>query len=98
MLIQILISKKGTKVVTASQLHEALELEETLFQKDTSSWISNIYSFKDGIRSPRRMKDYAERKLEDCPVKDYYLSVELAKFISLNSQSRKRKKLAMCLS
>lgn len=96
--LQVLVSKKGTKVVTATNLHLALQLNNDHYLTNTKRWLSDIYEFSDGIRRPEKMKDYAPRKLKDQPIMDdYYLSIELAKLITLKSKSKVKKKYAKWL-
>ena len=92
--LQILISKKGTKVVTASNLYLVLELPQSQYGKEVKRWITDTYEFHDGIRRPERMKDFAKRQVAGSPVPDYYLSIELAKLVSLRSRSKKKLKYA----
>jgi len=93
--LQILISKKGTKVVTASNLYGALELPEQHYSTVLLKWIDDFYEFTDGIRKPLRLQDYAKRKISKNPIlKDYYLSIELAKKIVLRSKSKLKRKFA----
>ncbi len=96
--LQILISKKGTKVVTASNLHEALQLLDHHFQANVKKWLQDVYEFRDGIRRPIQMQDYAPRKLKGVGViEDYFLSVELARHIALRSNSKVKLKYARYL-
>lgn len=96
--LQILISKKGTKVVTASNLHAILQLADHHYGMNVRKWLDDVYAFHDGIRKPIKMQDFAQRKIKDNPVfKDYYLSVELAKLITLNSRSKLKQKYARIL-
>lgn len=93
--LQILISKKGTKVVTASNLYGALELPEQHYGTILLKWIDDFYEFTDGIHKPVRLQDYAKRKISNNPIlKDYYLSIELAKKIVLRSKSKFKIKFA----
>ena len=93
--LQILISKKGTKVVTASNLYGALELPEQHYSAILLKWIDDFYEFTEGIRKPVRLQDYAKRKILNNPIlKDYYLSLELAKKIVLRSKSKLKRKFA----
>lgn len=93
--LQILISKKGTKVVTASNLYGALELPEQHYNATLLKWIDDFYEFADGIRKPVRLEDYAKRKISNNPIlKDYYLSLALAKKITLRSKSKLKRKFA----
>lgn len=96
--IQILISKKGTPVVIASQLHRALGLKDEQFPNHCKKWLSDFYQFEDDIRKPSKMKDYAERKIKGSIICDYYLGVELAKLISLHVPSKHKKKVAFFLN
>lgn len=98
MALQVYISKKGTKVVTATQLHQALQLPDHHYAANVKHWLTDVYEFKDGIRKPLKMQDFAKRQLrENSIVKDYYLSVELAKLITLNSRSKVKQKYAKYL-
>lgn len=93
--LQILVSKKGTKVIAASNLYAALELPEQHYSTIIPKWINEYYEFTDGIRKPIRMQDYAKRKIANNPIlKDYYLSMELAKRITLASRSKFKRKFA----
>ncbi len=93
--LQVLISKKGTKVVTATNLHAVLELPSHHYSANVKRWLREVYEFRDGIRRPASHKDYALRRIEDAPaVTDYYLSVELAKQVALRSKSKQKQKYA----
>lgn len=93
--LQILISKKGTKVITATNLYVALELPTQHYAKEVKKWLTDIYEFEDGIRTAERMHDFAPRTYpKDAIVKDYYLSIEFAKLITLNSKSKVKLKYA----
>ncbi len=93
--LQVLVSKKGTKVVTATNLHMVLELPNHHYATNVRKWLNDIYEFRDGIRKPVRLRDFATRRNKENPiVDDYYLSVELAKLITLNSRSRVKQKYA----
>ena len=95
--LQILTSKKGTKVVTASNLYLVLKLPHAQYIKTTKKWLNDVYEFKDGIRQPEKLKDFALRNQDASIVQDYYLSIELAKMITLNSQSKQKQKYAKWL-
>ena len=96
--LQVLVSKKGTKVVLATNLHMVLELPNHHYTANVRKWLNDIYEFKDGIRKPVRLRDYANRRNRDNHiVDDYYLSVELAKLITLNSRSKVKQKYAKWL-
>lgn len=95
---EILVSKKGTKVVIATDLYQSLELPSHHYGATVKKWLEDVYEFSDGIRQPEPMKDYANRPAQENLFKDYYLSVELAKRITLNSRSRHKQKIALQLS
>jgi phage anti-repressor protein len=95
--LQIHISQKGTKVVTASELHRALGLPIRQYDTDLRHWLSDIYEFKDGIRKPQHLKDHAPRNAKQRETPDHYLSLELAKLITLNSKSKFKQKYALFL-
>ncbi|MEY3368759.1 MAG: hypothetical protein RI973_1914 [Bacteroidota bacterium] len=95
--LQIHISQKGTKVVTASELHRALGLPIRQYETDLRHWLNDTYEFKDGIRKPQNLKDHAPRnaRLQEQP--DHYLTIELAKLITLSSKSKFKQKYALFL-
>ncbi|MEM9921191.1 MAG: hypothetical protein AAF990_24030 [Bacteroidota bacterium] len=95
--LQIMISKKGTKVVTATQLHRVLALPVHRYNSNLDKWLSDIYAFSDDIRYPVELKDFALRPLKHSKQKDYYLSVELARLIALNSASEYKQQCAKYL-
>ncbi len=95
--LQILISKKGTKVVTSSNLYDALQLPLHKYNATVEKWLTDVYGFKDDVRQPLLMKDYAERKFKYRKQKDYYISIEMAKLITLNSNSDVKQKYAKWL-
>ncbi len=96
--LQLLVSKKGTKVVTATNLHQALELGSQNYAQNIRKWLEDVFEFRDGIRKPVKMQDYAPRKMADSAIiEDYYLSVELAKLIALHSKSKLKLKYAKWL-
>ena len=93
--LQVLISKKGTKVIAASNLYQALQLPEQHYSAVIKKWINDIYEFSDDIRKPIRLQDYAKRKIANNPVlQDYYISIELAKMITLRSKSKVKQKFS----
>ena len=95
--IQILVSKKGTKVVTAYDLHNILQLPRYKFNSNISKWLTDIYQFSDNLRQPVAFKDFSERKLQFSKGKDYYISLDLAKMITLNSESKVKLDVAKVL-
>lgn len=96
--LEILTSKKGTKVVRATDLHQALQLTDHHYAVNIRRWLQDVYQFSDGIRRPESHRDYARRKEREANLlDDYFLSVELAKLIALNSRSRVKQKWANLL-
>ncbi|MBK6619412.1 MAG: hypothetical protein IPG32_00475 [Saprospirales bacterium] len=95
--LQVLISKKGTKVVRATELYQVLELPAAQYARNLKKWLSDVYEFRDGIRKPLKMQDYANRPSGDPLIDDYYFSIEMAKLITLNSHSRVKQKYARYL-
>lgn len=95
--LQILVSKKGTKVVLASSLHLALGLSNKQYAANLRHWLHDVYQFHDGIRKPEQFKDFARRQSKEVVVDDYYLSIEFAKLITLNSKSKVKLKYATWL-
>lgn len=93
----ILTSKKGTKVVTATNLHNALRLPAHKYNSNIKRWLSDIYAFSDDVRPPVEMRDYAPRSFIHSKQKDYYLSLELARLITLHSDSEFKLKYAKWL-
>ena len=91
--IQILVSKKGTQVVTATNLHDVLDLPLHKYNSNIKQWLSDFYAFKDDIRQPIVLHDFAIRS-QASKREDYYISLELAKLITLNSNSPVKQQLA----
>ncbi len=97
--LQVYVSKKGTKVVAATALHQALQLADHHYATNVKHWLRDVYNFSDDIRRPEKLRDFAPRKTPGNPIlKDYYLSVELAKLIALSSKSKVKLKYAKWLS
>lgn len=92
--LQILVSKKGTKVVTATNLHAALQLPVYKFNSNIEKWLKDVYLFSDSLRKPEAFKDFAQRKLTHGKGQDFYISLELAKMIALNSESKFKASIA----
>lgn len=93
--LHILVSKKGTKVIAASNLYQVLDLPKAQYVKNVKNWLTDVYEFRDGIRKPIAMQDFSKRKnTANVIFDDYYISVELAKKITLNSNSKKKHKYA----
>jgi len=95
--LQILVSKKGTKVVTAYDLHNILQLPRYKFNSNISKWLTDIYQFSDNLRQPVAFRDFSERKLQYSKGRDYYISIELAKMITLASDSKVKLEVAKVL-
>ena len=98
MLPEVLISKKGTKVVTASSLYLALRLPSHHYSAMVRKWMKDVYELEQGIRKPEVLRDYAGRPRPEDPTEDYYLTLELARLISLRSTSKEKVKIAKYLS
>ncbi len=97
--LHIFISKKGTKVVLATELHQALQLADHHYATNIKKWLNDFYEFNDGIRKPIKLQDFASRKQDETVIwQDYYLSVALAKQICLRSRSKVKQKFALQLS
>ncbi len=92
--LEVMESKKGTKVVTATNLHVALGLPNHHYGMNIRRWLRDIFEFQEGIRRPEMMRDFARRPRPDQPVDDYYLTLELAKLICLRTTSREKMRLA----
>ncbi|MEM6397671.1 MAG: hypothetical protein AAF741_15085 [Bacteroidota bacterium] len=93
--LAILTSRKGTRVVKATALHRELGLADHHYAQNVRRWLKDVYQFQDGIRQPKGMADYARvgRKQDNISV-DYYLSLELARLITLASKSKYKQPLA----
>lgn len=85
-------------MVSATNLHQALQLPDHHYAVTVKNWLTDIYEFRDGIRRPVKMQDFAPRNVPGNTIlKDYYLTVELAKLITLNSKSKAKLKYAKWL-
>ena len=97
--LQILTSKRGTRVIKATQLHRALGLNDNHYQTNVQQWLKDVYEFGDGIRRPEGLKDYARsNKTKGQLVQEYYLQVELGKLIALSTKSKVKQAVANKLS
>lgn len=93
--LEVLVSNKGTKVITATHLFQVLELSVQNYGPIVRRWLKDVYAFRDGIRRPLVMKDYAPRKTKESQVfEDYYISIELAMQVVLHSRSKVKMKYA----
>ena len=96
--LEVLQSKKGTKVVSASNLHQVLKLPVAQYGVNVRGWLKDFYEFSDGgIRRPQALRDYARRPRPGEPVEDFYLTLELAKLIVLRTRSKVKLKYARLL-
>ncbi len=95
--LQIFISKRGTRVVRATDLYRALALPAAQYAVNMRKWLKGIYEFQDGLRKPQSMRDFARRKKGDPLVEDYYLTLEFAKLLCLRSGSKHTLKCARYL-
>lgn len=97
--LTILTSKKGTRVIKATELHRALGISDHHYQNNVRHWLKDVYQFTDGIRRPEGMKDYArDPKSRGALMQEYYLSLELGKLIALASKSKVKQAVATRLS
>lgn len=81
-------------MVLASELYSALELPKSDYAKTVKKWIRDYYNFRDGIRQPEYLKDFAKRPGKEKLLDDYYLGLELAQHITLHSKSKHKLKYA----
>jgi phage anti-repressor protein len=87
--LEIMQSRKGTKVVATTQLFAVLELPKAQYGTLIRRWLRDLYEFHDGgIRRPQPLRDYAKRPRPNEPIEDYYVTLELAKLIALRSSSK----------
>ena len=99
MQLEILTSKRGTRVIRATQLHRALGLNDNHYQANVQQWLKDVYEFADGIRRPEGLKDYARSaKTKGQLMQEYYLQVEFGKLIALGAKSKVKQAIANKLS
>ncbi|PPK86000.1 hypothetical protein CLV84_2917 [Neolewinella xylanilytica] len=97
--LSISISKKGTRVVKASELHRALGLADHHYQANVRNWIRDVYQFADGIRKPEGLKDFARSpKTKVGIVHEYYFNLEMARLVALSTKSKVKQAIATKLS
>ncbi|MFT7121886.1 MAG: phage anti-repressor protein [Neolewinella sp.] len=97
--LTIHISKKGTRVVKATELHRSLGLLDHHYQDNIRRWIKDIYQFGDGIRKPEGLRDFARHpNSRGKLIQEYWLAVEFAKLIALGSRSKVKQPIATKLS
>ena len=95
--LNIITSSKGTKVVTATNLHKVLGLPAHYYLRNAVKWVSDVYAFADDVRKPEEMKDYSIRTFKVSKLRDYYLTIELARLIALTTNSKVKEEVAKCL-
>jgi hypothetical protein len=96
--LEIMQSRKGTKVVAASQLYTALGLPHLQYATTIRQWLRDLYEFSDGgIRKPQPLRDFAKRPRPNEPVEDFYITLELAKLVALRSKSKVKLRYARLL-
>lgn len=95
--LDVLESKHGTKVVTASNLYQVLQLPARQYGVHLRRWMKDLYEFHDGIRRPQSLRDFAKRPRPGEPFEDFYLTLELAKLIALRTNSKQKLKYARLL-
>jgi len=95
--LEVLLSKQGTKVVVASNLYQVLQLPSKHYGTQLRKWMKDLYEFRDGIRRPQPLRDYAKRPRPGEPMEDFYLTLELAKLIALRTNSKFKLKYARLL-
>jgi len=95
--LEVLVSKQGTKVVAASNLYQVLLLPGKHYGTQVRKWMKDLYEFRDGIRRPQPLRDYAKRPRPGEPIEDYYLTLELAKLVALRTNSKFKLKYARLL-
>jgi hypothetical protein len=95
--LEVFESKRGTKVVAATNLHYVLGLPSHHYGANLRKWLKDIYEFRDGIRRPQGLRDYAKRPRPGEPIEDYFLTLELAKLIVLRTNSKVKMKYARLL-
>lgn len=96
--LEIFESKKGTKVVLASNLYQVLGLSAPHYKRQIQHWLKSYYEFEDGrIRNPELLKDFAHRPASGTFLEDYYLTLDFAKLIVLRTRSSAKLRYAKIL-
>jgi hypothetical protein len=96
--LEVLQSRKGTKVVAATNLYEVLQLPRQQYGTHVRRWLRDLYEFGDGgIRKPQPLRDFAKRPRPGEPIEDFYLTLELAKLIALRTTSKVKLRYARLL-
>jgi phage anti-repressor protein len=92
----------GASYVMARNLHAALQLNPVNYSRDVKQWFAEDYGFADDIRQPIEGQEYSS-STKSIPVKagqptqDYFIKLNLAKLITLNSRSPVKKDFARYL-
>lgn len=95
--LDVLESRKGTKVVKASNLYAVLGLPVRQYADRVRRWMRDYYEFRDGMRRPLPNRDFAKRARPGEPIEDFFLTLELAKLISLRTNSKVKLRYARML-
>jgi hypothetical protein len=95
--LAIFESKHGTKVVTATNLYQVLRLPASQYGVMVRRWVRDWYEFKDGIRRPQPLRDFAKRPRPGEPIEDFFITLEFAKLIVLRTNSKDKLKYAKLL-
>lgn len=95
--LNIITSKKGTKVVTATNLHKVLGLPAHHYLRNVIKWVNDVYAFNDDVRKPEELRDFSIRKFEVSKLRDYFLTIEMARLIALTTNSAVKEDVARCL-
>lgn len=90
-------SKYGTKVVAVSNLYQTLGLPAAQYGTQVRKWLKDLYEFREGIRRPQPLRDFAKRPRPGEPLEDFFITLELAKLIALRTNSKKKLKYARLL-
>ena len=61
--LEVLESKHGTKVVTASNLYHVLQLPARHYGPQVRKWLKDLYEFPDGIRRPQPLRKLSPRTM-----------------------------------
>lgn len=91
-----------TDVTTTLNLHNALELSKSNYSRSLKIWLSDVYGFNGEIRVPKQGLDYSSYMTSENTgqgnfAKDYEITIELAKLITLNSRSLVKQRYAQWL-
>lgn len=95
--LQVFESKFGTKVVAASNLYQTLGLPAAQYGASIRKWLKDLYEFREGIRRPQALRGYARRPRPGEPMEDFFITLELAKLITLRTNSKQKLKYARLL-